>query len=380
MGPYAVRPKFTRSLTLAPGPTPESNPIRLDADVYMPEGEGPFPVLLMRQPSGRSIASTVVYAHPIWYASHGYIVVIQDVRGRGTSEGTFDLFQHEAEDGYASVLWAANLPQSNGRVGMYGFSYQGMTQLYAAAKQPAPLKTIIPAMAGYDLYHDKAYENGALLLQTGLGWALQLAAETARLRGDELAFQKLLAAAQTLPLNDPVPARPRILQELAADSFFHDWLDHPSPDHYWQALRPDLSQIDLPMLHIGGWFDPYVRGNIRLYTQMLAQGFHPQHLWIGPWGHIPWGRRVGSRDFGSAADSPIDQLQLRWFDWVLKGQDSGLAQDNSVQLFAMGANQWRSFTAWPDPAPQSLYLTSSGLAGLRQDDGRLSDQLETAQR
>lgn len=374
MGPYSVCPKVTLSLTRSASEGLTHAPIRLDADVYMPDGDGPFPVLLMRQPYGRAIASTVVYAHPIWYASHGYIVVIQDVRGRGTSQGEFKLFQHESEDGYDSVMWAAALPKSDGQVGMYGFSYQGMTQLYAAARHPDPLKTIVPAMAGYDLYADKAYENGALLLQAGLGWALQLAAETARLRKDEKSYQALYTAAHDLPLSDPTPARPEILNALASDSFFHDWLDHPYPDEYWYALTPDLSQVDLPMLHIGGWFDPYLRGNVRLYRQMRTQSSQPQHLWIGPWGHIPWGRRVGNRDFGPAANSPIDRLQLRWFDWILKGLATGINQSDPVRLFAMGTNQWQTFSDWPSGPTQPLYLTSTGLAGMDQTDGQLMDQ------
>jgi putative CocE/NonD family hydrolase len=374
MGPYSVHPRVTQSLTLEAGSRPF--PLRLDADVYVPEGEGPFPVLLMRQPYGRTIASTVVYAHPIWYASHGYIVAIQDVRGRGTSEGDFNLFENEGEDGAASVLWAAALPKSSGQVGMYGFSYQGMTQLYAATQQPEPLKTIVPAMAGYDLYRDKAYENGALCLQAGLGWALQLAAETARLRGEKDAFQRLYAAAHELPLQDSTPARPDILTDLAPDSFFHQWLDHPRPDGYWHRLRPNLSQVNLPMLHIGGWFDPYLRGTVRLYRQMRRQSSQPQHLWIGPWGHIPWGRRGGSRDFGVAADSPIDQLQLRWFDWILKGKDTGLAQNPPVQVFTMGLNQWQGYPDWGESPTRTLYTNSTGLAGMRQDDGQLLDTLD----
>ena len=100
--------------------------VRLDADVYRPNAEGPFPVLLMRQPYGRAIASTIVYAHPCWYAAHGYIVVIQDVRGRGSSEGTFTLFENEVADGEDTLKWAAELPGCDGQIGMYGFSYQGM--------------------------------------------------------------------------------------------------------------------------------------------------------------------------------------------------------------------------------------------------------------
>ncbi len=371
MGPYPVKPKQLMTLTL-PAEQDAAGAITLAADVYYPDGEGPFPVLLMRQPYGRAIASTVVYAHPAWYASHGYIVVIQDVRGRGSSGGSFDLFCHEAADGRATVLWAAALPKSTGAVGMYGFSYQGMTQLYAAATGPTPLKTIAPAMVGYDLYHDWAYENGALLLQTGLGWALQLAAETARRAENQTAYHRLYQAAHQLALTDPTPARPQILRELAPESFFHDWLDHPTDDDYWQRLRPDLAAVDLPMLHIGGWFDPYLRGDLRRYQQMVAQSNAPQHLWIGPWGHLPWGRRVGAVDFGPEAENPVDRLQIRWFDHFLKGCDTGLGQEPAVRLFEMGRNRWRSFDHWPEGQVNRFYLGSSGLAGMRQDDGLLT--------
>ncbi len=160
-----VRPKESASMLTRDG-------VRLDADIYRPDAEGEFPVLLMRQPYGRAIASTVVYAHPSWYAAHGYIVVIQDVRGRGTSQGEFKLFVNEINDGEDAVNWVVNLPGSNGKVGMYGFSYQGMTQLYAAAAKPPALKTICPAMIAYDLYTDWVYEGGAFCLQTNLGWAI----------------------------------------------------------------------------------------------------------------------------------------------------------------------------------------------------------------
>ncbi len=375
-GLYAVAPPQTLTLVLpSPSGGKEGEAIHLDADVYYPIGDGPFPVLLMRQPYGRAIASTVVYAHPSWYASHGYIVVIQDVRGRGTSGGEFDLFRHETDDGYATVQWSANLPQSNGKVGMYGFSYQGMTQLYAAARQPPGLRAIAPAMVGYDLCADWAYENGALPLQIGLGWALQLAAETARLQQDAVAYQALRQAAHVLPLGDAVPSRPQVLKVYAPDSFFHQWLDRPQPDDYWQALKPDLAAVNLPMLHIGGWYDPYLRGNLRLYEQMVSQGSAPQALWIGPWGHLPWSRRVGAMDFGPEADSPIDRLQIRWFDRFLKNSPAETDAKSPIHLFVMGVNQWQGRDRWPTNPGRPFYLSSSGLAGMREDDGVLSPHL-----
>lgn len=345
--------------------------VQLDADVYYPEQNGEFPVLLMRQPYGRSIASTVVYAHPSWYAAHGYIVVIQDVRGRGTSEGRFDLFAHELEDGYDTVNWAADLLQSNGQVGMYGFSYQGMTQLYAAAARPQALKTICPAMVAYDLYRDWVYEGGAFCYQLNLGWAIQLAAETARRQEDLDAYQTLYAASRNLPLQDPVCARSTLLKQLAPDSHYHHWLDHPHPHDYWDRYSPQLhlQEVDLPMLHIGGWFDTYLRGTLKLYQAMASRSRAPQQLIVGPWAHLPWSSQVGSLDYGAAAHSPIDRLQLRWFDQFLKGQDTGLLAEPPVCLFEMGSNRWRRFDRYPQSPPKSYVVLTTGLTSLDPQEG-----------
>lgn len=364
-GLIPVQPKLVLSMQTRDG-------VRLDADVYYPDAEGTFPVLLMRQPYGRAIASTVVYAHPTWYAAHGYIVVIQDVRGRGTSEGTFRLFANEQLDGADTVEWAARLPHSTGDVGMYGFSYQGMTQLYAAMEQPKALKTLCPSMIGYDLYEDWAYEGGGFCLQGNLGWAIQLAAETARRAGDDSAYQELYSAGHQ-GLTDPVQVRSPLLERLAPDSFYHDWIAHPYPDDYWRSLSPSgfPQRVDLPMLHIGGWFDAYLRGTLNFYHQMAAGSAHPQHLWVGPWGHLPWGRVVRHTDYGPAANSPIDRLQIRWFDQFLKGRDMGLLDEPPVQWFEMGRNQWRSLPQFPQPSPHIYCLVSQGLAGIDLGEGRL---------
>jgi hypothetical protein len=347
--------------------------IRLDADIYRPDTDEPLPVLLMRQPYGRKIASTVVYAHPRWYAAQGYIVAIQDVRGRGTSEGEFDLFTYEIEDGFDAVNWAAKLPGSTGDVGMYGFSYQGMTQLYAAVERPDALKAICPAMIAWDLYTDWAYENGAFCLQANLGWAIQLAAETARLRGDETAYQKLYTASRNLPLYDAIPANPQIMQELAPDSFYHQWLNHPYPGEYWDLRSPKtlIKDVDLPMLHIGGWFDPYLRGTLNLYREMANRSKYPQHLIVGPWAHLPWGRKLGGVDYGIEASSPVDELQIRWFDQFLKGKDTGIFTESPVCLWEMGTNQWRYFASFPEQNQKVFYLASNGLSSIKEDAGML---------
>ena len=319
-----------------------------------------------------------MYAHPLWYAARGYIVVIQDVRGRGSSAGKFELFAHESADGEDSVNWAVALPGSSGQVAMYGFSYQGMTQLYAAQGQPPGLKAIAPAMTGYHLYQDWAYENDALCLQLGLTWSIQLAAETARIEGDKVTYQQLLRAASRLPVDEATPAQPKVLSTV--ESFFHDWVKQPASAQYWQDLLPDLRQVSLPTFQVGGWFDPYLRGDLRLYREMFARDVLSHQLWVGPWCHIPWSRKVGAVDFGPAAASPIDRLQVQWFDWILKGkqptpspnsQQPELLIDRIVNFFEIGRNRWRQWDEWPSKLEKVYFLRSTGLANIREDDGAL---------
>ncbi len=370
MARYRVAPREEQSMHCRDG-------VRLDAHVYRPDGAGPFPVLLMRQPYGRAIASTVTFAHPSWYASHGYIVVIQDVRGRGTSQGEFRLFLDEAADGHDAIDWAAALPGSSGAVGMYGFSYQAMTQYFAASGRHPSLKALSPAMGAWDLHADLAYEGGSLRLQAGVGWALQLATESARRVGNAAAHQALFAAAKTMNFHEATPARPQVLTAHGAYTHWSDWLEHDAADDvYWRLRSPRTvaADLDLPILHVGGWFDALLTGTLAAYRHFAARAKAPQKLVIGPWAHVHWGRRAGQLDHGAEAASTIDRLQLRWFDHWLRGIDTGIVEEPPVQLFELGSNRWRSFAAWPDPPRASFYPVSDGLAAIDPGAGRLVTQ------
>ena len=168
--------------------------VTLLSDVYRPDGDGPFPVILMRLPYDKTQAENITYAHPSWYARHGYLVVVQDTRGRWTSEGEFYPFLNEAEDGYDAIEWAARLPGANGRVGMYGFSYAGATQLLPATLRPPSLVTICPALTASQYYEGWTYNQGALALAFAASWATDLAGGVARRRGDDEDFAALGAA------------------------------------------------------------------------------------------------------------------------------------------------------------------------------------------
>ena len=345
--------------------------VRLDADVYRPDGNGPFPVLLMRMPYGRQIGSTIAYAHPSWYADQGYIVVIQDVRGRGTSEGIFRLFADDVADGEDTIAWAASLPGSSGAVGMYGFSYQGTNQLLAASSGAPALKALAPAMIGWDVGTDWAYENDAFCLAAGLGWATQMGAEAARLAGDEEAFDALFRASRALPFHSPVAARPDYIDRFSKYTHYQAWLDHPPGAPYWRTISPAFHarSVTVPMLFVGGWYDSHLPGTIAAFKHFAAGRPGETRIAIGPWTHFPWTRLVGGHDFGGAAVTAIDRLQIRWFDHWLKGKDTGLMSQAQVRLFDLGNNTWREFPSWPRKSA-TWFLQGGGRASIDEGDGK----------
>jgi uncharacterized protein len=357
-----------------------SDGVDLLSDHYYPPQPGPHPTLLMRQPFGRDIASTVTYAHPAWFARAGYNVVIQDVRGRGDSGGDFYPFRHEARDGAETISWLSMRPESNGSIGMYGFSYQGITQLLAAAEAPDSLICIAPGMTAHDLYHGWFYHNGVLRLASALGWGLQmLKADARRLKLRE-ASDLLEQAWANLPAQTsvlPFAKHPAIRSE-GLPTYVLDWFDHAEPDDYWSSL--DVSQsvgrIRIPALHIAGWYDTYLKGTIDGFlalTRCAGSDFARRHQYLvaGPWLHIPWGERVGAADLGPSALLDTDALLLRWFDHWLKGSGE-FSDEPRVRYFVLGENRWHSADAFPLGADHVFYLHSTGRANSRKGDGVLS--------
>jgi putative CocE/NonD family hydrolase len=352
----------------------------LRSDHYYPAGEGPHPTLLMRQPYGRDIASTVVYAHPSWFARQGYNVVIQDVRGRGGSEGDFYPFRHEGRDGAETIAWLRARPECSGRIGMYGFSYQGATQLLAAAEQPQGLVCIAPAMTACDLFHGWFYHHGALRLAASLTWGLQMLKEPARRMQLHEASERLEAAwanARAQASYMPYAEHPAIA-DPALPGFVRDWFEHDAPGDYWTALdvSAKLEKIMVPALHVSGWYDLYLEGSVRGFELLREQAGSAharenQYLLAGPWVHIPWGDRVGEATLGAEALLDTDALLLRWFDHWLKDSDS-FAREPIVRHFAMGANQWCAADAASGSAERTLYLHSHGRAESRKGDGWLA--------
>jgi putative CocE/NonD family hydrolase len=347
---------------------PCADGVRLASRLWSPSGQGPWPVLLMRQPYGCALASTITYAHPHWYAQQGFVVVVQDVRGRGDSEGTFGGFAQEARDGADAVRWARALPESNGRVGTYGFSYQGLSQLLNTGGSPEALPDCLaPAMCGLDERLDWASEGGAHWWALGLGWALQLAAQGASRRGDGQGWAEIRRSLESgAYLHNGLA----LLEAHDPGGMGLAWLraDPRNPDG-WVEHHPPAALLQRPMLLIGGWHDPHLGGVLRLWQRSTACGGRPS-LHVGAWSHLQW-------------EGGMDPEQVRFFHRHLggarvPGAEGGPASRSTEagEIWLQDATTGRWFAFHPQ-APRTLprwRLASGGLAAIRSDEGRLLEQ------
>jgi putative CocE/NonD family hydrolase len=349
--------------------------VTLVADVYRPEGDRRYPVLLTRTPYDRHGGLSTGPA----LASHGYVVVMQDVRGRYDSEGAFYPFRNEAADGFDTVEWAAALPNSNGKVGMFGGSYVGATQMLAASAKPPHLVAIHPVVTASDYYEGWTYQGGALMQWFTSSWATGLAEDTLEKQANARSTPPDWV--ESLPLGSYRLLDPPPVAEVAP--YYRDWLAHETADDYWRAVRVKDHYGDMAVkaLHQGGWHDIFSRGSIENYIGMRAGAATPearagQRLIMGPWGHtatLAHGK-VGDVTFGDAALSDGDADLLAWADWSLKDAANADATGAPVRLFIMGDNVWRDEQDFPLARARATryYLHAAKGANAVTGDGRLS--------
>jgi putative CocE/NonD family hydrolase len=368
--------------------------IVLYADVYRPDSPGPFPVALQRTPYDKGAAGSMTNLDPMKAARNGYAVVIQDTRGRYTSEGEFYAFRDEINDGYDTVEWAAAQPWSTGKVGMYGASYVGATQWLAAVARPPHLAAIVPNVTASNYHEGWAYQGGAFELGFNVSWTLlqlTLANFGALSSAKSVPTEKrrdLIDAVNDMELSFrhlPTKDLPQLQGGLA--DYYYDWLAHPEFDDYWKNLciEDNHPRLNVPAYNIGGWYDIFLGGTIRNFLGMRANGGSDdarrgQKLLIGPWQHgSRGGSVVGDHYFGLAADAmaaDLDGVHFRWFDYWLKGIDNGVLDEPPVRVFVMGDNVWRDEQEWPLARAQntSYYLHSQGKANSSSGDGSLSPE------
>jgi putative CocE/NonD family hydrolase len=355
--------------------------VTLYADVYRPAGEESLPVLLKRTPYDK----TGDDAFGRMAALRGYIVVVQDVRGRYTSEGEWYTFKHEMEDGYDTVEWAAALPHSDGRVGGFSGSYVGATQMLEAIGHPPHLAGICPVVTASNYHENWTYQGGAFEQWFNESWTAGLAQDTAH-----RALQKAtnaLVADNVLPLNKfpvfnvPATDGEKLTHELAP--YYLDWLAHPNYDAYWKqwSIEENFGSIQVPALMIAAWYDIFQGGSIRNYLGIRVHGGTEAartqtQLVVAIGGHSGWGRKVGEVDFGP--DAPFDEnaITLDWYDHLFKGKQNQFANGKPVKIFVMGENKWHDEASWPlERAKETRYfLHSEGRANSAAGDGALTTE------
>ena len=361
---------------------PMRDGVKLYGDVYLPAAPGKYPTLIVRTPYG--VQRDGAHESLIKFAQHGYAAVMNDVRGRYESEGKWEPFRTEAEDGYDTIQWASKQDWSNGKVATQGGSYLGHVQWAAGKLQPPNLVAMFPALASTNIYRDWITLNGAWRLSFNYGWGvvrmpnrimLPQYFHTENFSPPELKYEKILPH---LPLIDG-----DLLSAGYAVQHYRDWIAHPDYDSYWKKISDEESfnKINVPVHTSGGWFDIFLQGTINGFVGVRKHGANENvrknsRMIIGAWGHGPT-QKYGDVDFGAANNRVQFETELKWFDRYVKGIENGLEKLPPVEIFYMGVNQWQHEQDWPIPGTKftPYYLTSDGAANTAAGNGRISEKI-----
>lgn len=355
----------------------------LRADVYRPNDEETYPVLMIRLPYDKETPRYYdEYLEVPRMVEAGYVVILQDVRGRFASEGEFYPCIHEAQDGYESVEWAAKLPYSNGKVGLFGMSYHGYTQLAAATKKPPSLKAIAPVMTGGDLLNGfigrKGEPETSSKLQT---WVLGSMLEDHLKRKGTFDQETFDAYYQNLEkwISQSPAVEWKPLLDLDPNSYYFDLINDTLPQEWKEAanVNDKIQDLEIPALFMGGWFDALLDTTLEVYHLYGGE----KMLWIGPWTHEEMTGRCGDRFFAHAEKNiGVDQIKdptevhIQWFDHWLK--DKPLSIEKPVHLYLMEENRWEAYDEWPivqGNQETEWFLCSQGTSQTRNGDGTLEN-------
>jgi len=357
--------------------------VKLATDIYRPDAEGRFPAILVRIPYGKTEAYCEMPAFGRYFAERGYVFVVQDVRGKYDSEGIFYPFVDEPDDGYVTQEWIATQPWFDGKIGTFGMSYYGYTEWASAPLRNPNLKAMITLVTATDLYGEWFYINGAFNLYAALGW-MYLCCGTKAMLFHDVEPDLIPINFKHLPLIEA--------DETAGQAVkcYKDVMKHPNRDTYWKGKTSDypFDQVAVPVLHIAGWYDIFLRGQLKDYVAVTKKAATPearrnQKLIVAACHHEIAGFRSPEErgfgpgkdiDFGPNADPDLNALCLRWFDYWLKGIDNGIMDEPPARIFVMGENVWRYENEWPLARThyKKYYFHSDGRANSMYGDGILN--------
>jgi putative CocE/NonD family hydrolase len=368
---------------------PMSDGTRLAADIYRPATEGRFPAIVERTPYNREESVILRTGTPQFFAERGFAFVVQDVRGRFGSEGTWYPFVDDGwgkrRDGYDTIQWIAEQPWCNGKVATAGGSYAGQTQMFLAPTRPPALTCCFVREAASDLAAQWCFRGGAFEWGFNLDWILRHGA--AALRRQLTLLDKAIQGDQSRFSLLPRGQQPELASPFA---WTQDLLRYVDDEKYWRQFNfeTQYDNIDVPIYHMAGWFDIFLDGSLRNFTGIHKAGKsratrQNQKLIIGPWSHGPmvhdpaFARYVGEMDFGDQAMLDFNGEMYRWYDHWLNGHSTGILDEPRVRYFLMGANQWQTADTWPlaNVEPRKWFLRSGPTGSTPSpNDGALSLQ------
>ena len=374
---------------------PMSDGTRLATDIYRPRAAGKFPALVERTPYDKKNSSEIQVGAHRFFTERGYVILVQDTRGRYASEGTFYPNLDDAwlarRDGFDTVQWIAAQPWSNGKVGVIGGSQSGQTAYMIGPTQPPALNSMFVRESASDLheewfYRGGAFEHGFVTGWTGISFGSDILHRAFRDQSREAALGTLKAFIdnrESFYWHLPVSEFP-VFKVAPGFQFYYDWTRHHDDGPYWWqqdvGLRHHLFQV--PVYHLGGWYDIFLGGTIKNYLGIRATGgarARPnQKLVIGPWIHGPknvGATKVGAFTFPGADAVQYNEIRLRWFDYWLKGMHTSVMDEPPVLIYVMGDNVWRAEREWPLPRTRYTNFYFHGGTGgsvYSLNDGRLS--------
>jgi len=351
---------------------PMRDGVELSADVWLPAAEGNFPAILLRTPYLKA-PQFGRYALE-YFVQHGYAVVLQDVRGRGDSDGEFDFYFGEGEDGYDTIEWIAQQAWSSGDVGMSGGSYLGTVQWLAARERPPHLRCIIPTAASGRLFDELPYLGGGFRLGWALEWLNDVSGRASQGPSTAALDRAAIVAHRPLLTMDEFMGRRMPLWKA--------FLEHPTLDDFWAPIAysaDNFAQVDIPVLTVTGWFDGDQPGALFYWDGMNAHnpGNREHYLVIGPWEHantyLGGALEVGEMTLAPQSVLPIQEVRRKFFDYCLKKSEPSFSAPQA-RAYVTGAEVWREFDAYPalEIEYTPLYLHSGGGANSLDGDGTLS--------
>lgn len=349
--------------------------VELSSDVWLPAAAGRYPIILVRTPYVKASAESSEYGR--YFAERGYAFVVQDVRGRGDSDGEFDFFFQEAKDGYDTIEALARQPWANGRVCMMGVSYMATVQWLAAKERPPHLTCIAPTSPGARFLNELPYVGGAFVTQWALGWLNGTSGHVRQQpNSSTVDWERVLNHRPLLTADEAMGRKMRLYREFLQNDTLND---------YWKRiyLNPsDFSKIDIPVLAITGLYDADQPGAMFTWEgiERNSPGSRSDRYFImGPWTHgqsYDGGEtKIGEAEFSKNSIIDNKAVTLAFFERYLK-QKSDTLDLPRVQIYVTGANAWRTFTDYPRHKDQveRLYLSSGGEANGEKSDGRLTWQ------